>query len=402
MSYLNKRIALLRVPVFRWYLLSCVLATTGGGLTYISLIWLVLRDQNNVGAVAVTMLCFWLPGVILGPLMGVIVDRIKSRNLLLIFSNWTRAIVLLGFGTAFYWHQNIIEIYLLALVLGLFFTIYMPAAFRLTREITTPDQLLYANATIDMVFEIGNMVGMGLAGILIALVKPGGTLIINGILFVIAGAALFLVKPNKADESQPAPIRIIEDFRSGLRYIFSHRSILLLYTIQLFVFIEYLTAPVLLAPYARNVLHTNAAQFGYIEMMLSIGAIVGGVFFAWLSDLFGLFKCVIIATIVLMACYYLFSHNHIIWRAEVLYFVIGVTFAMWPLIITRAQESTALDYQGRVQSCFNSLSGLMMILIYLAVKLGSQYISIQLLYYVEISFTVITLILLIYSVKKLN
>lgn len=402
MSHLNKRLALLRFPVFRWYLLSCVLATTGGGLTYIALIWLVLRDQNSVGSVAMTMLCFWLPGVILGPLMGVIVDRVRSRNLLLIFSNWARAVVLLGFGITFYWHQNIIDIYLLALVLGLFFTIYMPASFRLTREIVEPNQLLYANATIDMVFELGNIVGMGLAGILIALVKPGGTLIINGVLFIIAGGALFFVKPIHPDITPPSPFRISEDFKAGLKYIFSHRSILLLYTIQLFVFIEFLTAPVLLAPYARNVLHADAAQFGYIETMLSLGAIVGGLFFAWLSDLFGLFRCVITATLILMVAYYLFSHNHSIWHAEVLYFIIGICFAMWPLILTRAQESTALDYQGRVQSCFNSISGLMIVLIYLAVKLGSHFISVQTLYWVEIGFTIITLILLVYSMKKLD
>lgn len=400
MSHLKKRLALLRLPSFRSYLLSCVLATMGGGLTYIALIWLVLSDQNTIGSVAMTMLCFWLPGVILGPLMGVIVDRVKSRNRLLIFSNWARAAVLLGFGIAFYWHQSVVEIYVLALVLGLFFTIYMPASFRLTREIVEPNQLLYANATIDMVFEVGNMVGMGLAGLLIAWVKSGGTMIINGVLFVIAGAALFFVKPIHPDTSTATPIDIVGDFKAGLQYMLSNRSILLLYSIQLFVFIEYLTAPVLLAPYARNILHANAAEFGHIEMMLSIGAIIGGLFFAWLADVFGLYRCVIIATLVLGISFFLFSHNHAVINAEILYFVIGICFAMWPLVITRAQESTDISYQGRVQSCFNSLSGLMIVLIYLAVKLGSHVISIQMLYWVEIMFTMITFLLLMYSVNK--
>ena len=120
------------MPTFRCYLLSCALATTGGGLTYIALSWLALQDYNSVSSVAVSMLCFWLPGVLLGPFMGVVVDRVKSRNLLLIFSNWSRALALTGFGIAFYYHQSLIGIYCLAFILGTLFSIYIPALLRLT------------------------------------------------------------------------------------------------------------------------------------------------------------------------------------------------------------------------------------------------------------------------------
>jgi DHA3 family macrolide efflux protein-like MFS transporter len=404
MSYFTQRLALLKLPVFRNYLASCALATTGGGLTYIALIWLVLQDKNSVGSVAMVMLCFWLPGVILGPFMGVIVDRIQSRNLLLVFSNWTRALVLVIFGVLFYYHQTLIDIYVLGLILGTFFSIYIPAAFRLTREIIPESQLLYANATIDMVFEVGNMVGMGLAGLLISLTHAAGTLLINAALFIISGALLFFVRVDKSKHQtvENRPFSLWADFKAGLTYITSVRTVLLLYTIQLIIFIEFLTAPVLLAPYAKNILHADATQFGNIEMMLSIGAIVGGIFLAWVAESFGLIRSMLVITVILGLSYIFFSHNQNIWLAEALYFAIGVCFATWPLIITKAQAATEINFQGRVQSCFNSISGLVMILIYLAIKLGSQYISIQALYSLEVVFTVIAFVLLIIANRHID
>ena len=398
MSHFKKRLKLFRFPAFRWYLMSCILATTGAGLSYISITWMSLNDQNSVGSVAILMMCFWLPGVILGPVMGVVVDRMPWRHHLLITSNWARAIVLTIFGALFFYHHSLIGLYVMALFLGAFFSIYIPAAFRLTRELVPKEDLLYANATIDTTFELGNIVGMGLAGLLIALVSAPGTLIINAAMFVFAGLMLLFIKKDHLDVTHDADAKldVVGDFKAGLNYIISNKGVFVIYMIQLLLFLEYLTAPVLLAPYARNQLHANVAQFGYIEMYLSLGAVFGGLFLTWCADIFGLLKTALISCTILGACYAYFSLNHSILVAELLYFVVGICFAMWPLIITHAQHITDIKFQGRVQSCFMSISGVIMILIYLAVKLGSHTISIHMLYWLEVAFSVICAILIVF------
>ena len=259
-------------------------------------------------------------------------------------------------------------------------------------------KLLYANATIDMMFEGGNIIGMGLAGLLIALMTAAGTLMANAGLFVLAGIALFFIKEDDLNITYNDDVKfnLIQDFKDGLTYIFTNPAILVIYSIQLFVFLEYLTAPVLLAPYARNILHANAAQFGYIEAALSVGAVTGGIFLSWFADRFGLMRTMFTSTIISGAAYIYFSLNHSILTAEVLYFVLGVCFAMWPLIITRAQHITDIDYQGRVQSCFNSISGILMILTYWGVKIASEYTTIRVLYWLEVVFALISIALIIY------
>ncbi len=398
MSHLQKRLRLFRYPAFRWYLLSAILATTGSGLSYIAMAWLALSDVNSVGSIAILMLCFWLPGVILGPFMGVVVDRFPQRNHLLIASNWIRAIVLSVFGLILFNHNSLVGLYIMALFLGTFFSIYLPAAFRLTRELVPQTDLLYANATIDTTFELGNIVGMGLAGILIALVKAPGTLIINAVMFIIAGVALLFIKKSHLNITPNETIRlsIVNDFKLGLHYIFSNKAVFIIYSIQLILFLEYLTAPVLLAPYARNQLHANVTQFGYIEMSLSLGAVFGGLFMTWFADKYGLLKTALITTIILGICYTYFVYNHAVLVAEILYFVVGICFAMWPLVITHGQHITDIQFQGRVQSCFMSIAGVAMILVYLTVKLGSHYISINTLYWLEVAFTLISAVLIVF------
>ena len=398
MSHFKKRLQLLSYPSLRWYLFSCFVASIGAGLTYISITWMTLLDKNSVSAVAIGMLCFWSPGVLFGPFMGVLVDRYSRRNHLLAASNWIRAIALVIFSYYLFHHHSLIAIYILSFIQGLFFSLFFPAAFRLTREMVPHRKLLYANATIDMMFEGGNIIGMGLAGLLIALMTAAGTLMANAGLFVLAGIALFFIKKDDLNITYNDDVKfnLFQDFKDGLTYIFTNPAILVIYSIQLFVFLEYLTAPVLLAPYARNILHANAAQFGYIEAALSVGAVTGGIFLSWFADRFGLMRTMFTSTIISGIAYVYFSFNHSIVTAEVLYFVLGVCFAMWPLIITRAQHITDIDYQGRVQSCFNSISGILMILTYWGVKIASEYTTIRVLYWLEVLFALISIALIIY------
>ena len=69
-------------------------------------------------------------------------------------------------------------------------------------------------------------------------------------------------------------------------------------------------------------------------------------------------------SIILCVIFAIFGFNRSISMAAMMYFFIGFSGAVWPLIITRAQMLTAHSFQGRVQSTFNSLSGAFMLIFY--------------------------------------
>jgi len=81
---------------------------------------------------------------------------------------------------------------------------------------------------------------------------------------------------------------------------------------------------------------------------------------------------------------------------------VGFGLSVWPLIVTQAQNVTHIDYQARVQSVFSSISGILILAMYLVVSLSSHFISISLLYGFNVAFSLLAAFLLWYYRGRLN
>lgn len=361
----SKQYELFQHDAFRHFTLSCALAMFGNGLTYIIMIWALMRFDASVVSTAILMACFWLPNVLLGPFLGVVADRC-NRKFLLLTTNSLRAICLLGF--AFIAYRNEISpfaIYCLATVLGTLLAAYIPAAMTFVREIVnTEDDLLYANAMVDTAYEIGAVLGMGGAGLILAGTSFATCFVLNGLTYLCATLFLWRISYCSDKQKEQNCESFFQQFLQGGRYIIARVPVLLIYLIQGLFFICYMTAPVLLAPFAKSVLHSSVAQFGWLEAMLSAGIVVGGFLSPWLASVFSLLRVIFAQVLIGIVAFYLFSHTQSVSWAIFYHFFIGFSFSSWALLTTLAQEITDLDYQGRVQSLFNSMSGAIIIVFY--------------------------------------
>jgi len=403
MSHFKKRLLLFKNLGFSSYIASCILATIGGGFTYVALTWTVVSLHASVYAVAIMMLMFWLPGVLFGPFIGVMIDRV-SRKTLLGFSNATRAIALVLLGFLVMRIHSLALLYCFSFIFGFFFSVYLPAAMTFVREVVPEDQLLYGNATIDMAYEVGNVIGMGMAGAVIAMTSLSLAYFINAICLLTAAVIMFAI-PKRHIAAMKSENKKVKDFfkdlNAGLRYLKENRSLCLVYTIQLMLTVLFMSAPVLLAPFAKQVLHLQVDQFGHIEAALSVGVILGGLILPWIALRLSLFNTLIVSITILGIGFVLFGYNHDYAMAEGLYFVIGIALASWPLILTKTQEMTAMEFQGRVMATFNSLMGLCILLMYGFVSVCSRIVSIRHLYWVEFGIAVIAIGLLMYKKREI-
>lgn len=364
----------------------------GNGLTYIIMVWALMRFDTSVVSTSILMACFWLPNVLLGPFFGVLADRWNRKNLLLI-ANGSRALVLFGFAYLANNHITPTAIYILATLIGTLLAVYIPVAMSFVRELVSEDDLLSGNAMVDIAYELGAVAGMGGAGFILATASFAGCFAINAVCYVVATLLLFgipFVKKVNKEEIRPS---FFTQFIEGGRYILARRRLLLLYVTQGLFFVCYMTAPVLLAPYAKTVLNSNVTQFGWLEAMLSLGIILGGFFNPWLASAFSMFKVIVVEILAGILGFYLFSHTTNIHLAIFYHFLIGLSFSSWALLTTLAQEMTALDYQGRVQSLFNSLSGVVIVMFYYLLAKWKD-IPVQKLYSGEIALLLVALILL--------
>ncbi|MDI9819467.1 MULTISPECIES: MFS transporter [unclassified Legionella] len=361
----GRQYQLLKTSAFRDFTLSCALAMFGNGLTYIIMVWALMRFDASVVSTAKLMACFWLPNVLLGPLLGVLADRC-NRKLLLLSTIGLRAVCLFGFAIIS-WHNYItpLAIYLLAALIGTLLAAYIPVAMAFVREIIKDEEdLLYANAMVDTSYEMGAVLGMGGAGLILAGTSFATCFIINGACYLLAAVFVFRIPYQSSKKSGELQVSFFKQFLQGGQYIIRRMPVLLIYLVQGLFFICYMTAPVLLAPFATTVLHSDVAQFGWLEAMLSAGMILGGFLSPWLTNFFSISKIILGEVLLGIVSFYLFSHAQTANWAIFYHFFIGFSFSSWALLTTLAQEMTALDYQGRVQSLFNSLSGAVIILFY--------------------------------------
>lgn len=361
----SKQYHLFSNAAFRHFTLSCALAMFGNGLTYIIMIWALMRFDASVVSTAILMACFWLPNVLLGPFLGVVADRC-NRKLLLLFTNGLRASCLFGFAFIAYNNQiNPFAIYFLATLLGTLLAAYIPVAMTFVRELVVGEEdLLYANAMVDTAYEMGAVLGMGGAGLILAGTSFATCFVINGFCYLLATVLILLIPYQSPSKEKQNKETFFLQFLQGGRYIIKRMPVLLIYLIQGLFFICYMTAPVLLAPFAKSVLHSSVTEFGWLEAMLSAGIVVGGFLSPWLAGIFSISRVIFAQVIIGVVAFYLFSHTQSVLWAILYHFFIGFSFSSWALLTTLAQEMTDLNYQGRVQSLFNSMSGAIIILFY--------------------------------------
>lgn len=399
MKYLKKRLLIFKNLKFNLFLLGAFSATFGAGMSYIAMSWMVLNGHDDLARVATLMLGFWIPSVIFGPIFGVLVDR-YSRKWMMVFANGIRAIILIIFGFYMEHPHPATNLYYLSYFLGFFFALYWPATFAFIREIIPKKDLLYANATLDTAYEVGNIVGMGSAGFFIALFSEQATLIINGILFLISAILIMSIQYKKTESENIRKFStLFTDFSQGIRYLWKRKLLMIIYWMQLVVFTQYMIAPVLIAPFAKHYLHASVSQFGWIETAMSVGVVIGGFILPWASEKWGYVKTLAALSVLGTFAFFYFALNTEIVIAALLYLLLGFTFASWALMITRAQELTDFHFQGRSQSTFNSISGAVIVSVYVSTKLWGGSITLPHLYYVEAGMSLIVLLLL-YFYKK--
>jgi len=377
MSYFRQRLEVIKTPALLLHIFSCFFGTIGVGISYMGMAWEIVETYENIASISWLMSCFWVPGILVSPFIGVVIDR-YSRKQIIIFNNVIRIVALITAGILYSSYPTPSIIYILGLAIGLAYAFYAPAALAFVRDIAKPEQLMYANATVDMSYEVGFLLGMSLGGLSIAFFEVSTIFYISAFVFFLATLCTLRIKQFALTKEVVIKMTFYEEIIAGLKYIISRKQILHLYTVQLVFFSCMMTAGVLLTPFAKVVLESTPFEFGLIESSLSLGIIFGSLLMPYLADKFSSKKTLLLCTGGMCIGFLVFAtFSQTITEAIILYGLLGVFFAGWAVSTTAAQEVTNVAFQGRVQTTFNALSQLVIISIYATIGLLSQWLSIR-------------------------
>jgi MFS family permease len=265
----------LRNPNYRLYWCGQLVSQTGTWMQRIAQSWLVLQLTHSPLALGTVTTIQFTPILLLSLFGGVLADRVPKRTFLvctqsimalqaLVFA------VLVGSGRI-----QLVEVYLLAGVLGLANAMDMPTRQAFVMELVGKDDLPNAVALNSTLFNTSRIVGPALGGVLIAAVGLAGCFYLNAASFLAVIGGLVLMDASKFHAGRPARRgNALGQIGEGLRYAVTTPDIALVVLTMAVLGTFGYNFTVVLPLIAQDVLHSGPAGFGALTSAMGIGSLL--------------------------------------------------------------------------------------------------------------------------------
>src|SRR5882672_2527072 len=151
---------LFRVPGFPFFFVAMLVSLFGTGMNFAGVTWYILGETNSTVKLSVIVILVTLPGLVVPPFGGVLIDRV-DRRYLGVTLDAARAVIVLGTAALAYMGCLAMwELYSMVFLLGVGFAVYWSTTNALVQELVPREQLLTANATVLIAVQ-GGMTATG-------------------------------------------------------------------------------------------------------------------------------------------------------------------------------------------------------------------------------------------------
>jgi len=266
----------LRNPNVRRYLIGQGVSNSGKWLEQTAELWLLLQLTGSGIAVGLHSVMLYGPILLFGAYGGVISDRVNRRHLLIA----TQSLQALATGTlalfTFAGSPSVLLVYSLVLTQGLIGAVDNPLRRAFIRDIASDDEIANAVSLHATTATLARISGPALAGFLIAGFGLGWCFLLNTVSFGAVLISLFTIEPDRMRPSEPVRRRRGQ-LREGLAYAWRHRDVRVTLLLAIGVSIFAWNWQIVLPVYSTVVLDGNAALFGTLVALLSLGSLAGAI-----------------------------------------------------------------------------------------------------------------------------
>ena len=270
-------LALLDISDFRRLWWGQLTSVFGTWLLVVAVPLYVYDLTGSTVATGATFVAETLPALVLGPLAGVLVDRLDRRRVM-ILSDVVRAVAVLSMLLAD--HADALWVLYVALV------VENGAAqlFRPARQALIPAlvgsaaRLPEANALFAMIDGIVRLVGSIAGGLLYLAIGFPGLIVVDAVSYLVSAFACSRVRHRSPPRPRRARVTLgdgVSELRVGLRHVLATTPLRGLLRVTAIFYLANGAVTALLVPYARSELQASAAAFGYLLASLGVGYVVG-------------------------------------------------------------------------------------------------------------------------------
>jgi MFS family permease len=256
---------------FRRLWLARTISHVGDGIAIVALVLLVQGSEGTGSAVGALLLASSLPRF-LGPVAGVVVDRVEQRMLLVLCDLGNAAV----FATIVVIRPPFEILLVLVAASAVLDTFFAPAGRSAVPALVHDEDLVRANAwmgtSLNLQVSVGTMVG----GALVAAVGVRGALAVDALSFGISAALLVGVPPLRRSTSDP-PAGFLAVGKEGLAFAW-RTPMVRTFVIVLFLGVAFAAVDnVALVFLVRETLGGDAFAFGLVSATFGIGMIAASV-----------------------------------------------------------------------------------------------------------------------------
>lgn len=252
------------------------MSNTGTWMQRVAQDWLVLTvlTAHDSLAVGITTGLQFLPVPLLGPVAGLLADRVDRRRLLVLtqagMGLTSLALgVLVVSGTARLW-----EVYVLAFLSGAVSALDAPARQTFVAALVPADLLPNAVALNSASFHTGRLLGPGVAGLLIEWVGTGPVFLVNAVSFAATITSLTGMRRDELRFTARAG-RARGQIRAGLAYVRGRPDIMAVMFLVGMTGTFGMNFQITTALMATSVYGKGAGEYGLLGSIMAVGSLGG-------------------------------------------------------------------------------------------------------------------------------
>jgi DHA3 family macrolide efflux protein-like MFS transporter len=258
------------------------LSILGSQLVQFALIWHLTVTTGSATVLATASLVGMLPNVILGPLVGTLVDRWNRRWLMLLADSIIALAtivlaVLFALDAAAIWH-----IYVVLFIRSLAGGFHGNAMIASTSLMVPVEHLTRIQGINEMLNGGLNVVAAPLGALLLDVLPLHGILAIDVVTALLAILPLFFVQvpqPARIERGRAqrqAQATVWQDLKAGVRYMLGWPGLLIIGLMTVGINFVLMPAFSLLPLLVKDYFGGDAIQLGWVEAAMGIGVVVGG------------------------------------------------------------------------------------------------------------------------------
>jgi MFS family permease len=359
-----------------------LISETGDWFLLVGLPVWVLQVTGSSLVTATVFLVGLLPGLVVGPLAGVLVDRWDRRRTLVAVSLAQAAFLLPLLAVD--GRHRLWVVYLVMAAEAALAQLNDPARNALVPALVARDDLVGANALIGLNANLARLAGSPLGGLLVELAGLPGLVIGDAVSFLVGAALLGLVRrPPRAEPAEPrevstapAPPGVVGEWVDGLRVTLGDRGLRWGLVVNGLAAVAQGIFTVLFVLFVTRELGGDGADVGLLRGVQAIGGLLGGLVVVGLARRLEPGRLLGVSLLVFAAVDLAIWNGPALTTGEWLYLGLFVAAGIPGIgfltgLTALVQERTDEAYLGRVfATYYGSFNGLMAVGMLLAGLLG--------------------------------